>query len=73
METSHPDWLPYWQPNYTTTQCSDCHSEFNWLSIKRHHCRECGKIFCQNCWGKLKYVKVYDKEVPVCNNCFGKK
>ena len=51
------DWLPYWQPNNSSTKCEnlDCETQFG-LFNRKHHCRKCGKIFCDKCWGKLMYV-----------------
>ena len=70
-ESLNPDWLPYWQPNNDTSQCSsiNCNTLFTILT-RRHHCRKCGKIYCNNCWGKLLYVDTYGKKVPVCNSCY---
>lgn len=66
----HKDWAPYWQPNNKATKCSNekCDTFFSILN-RRHHCRKCGKIFCENCWGNLMFVKIYNKEVPVCFLC----
>lgn len=68
-ESNHPDWLPYWQPNNKALKCSTCDIYFT-LVTRRHHCRKCGKIFCNNCWGHKIFVDIYDKKVPVCNSCF---
>lgn len=74
MDRRHPDWLPYWQPNHTTDKCMLCHAPFSNVIFdggkERHHCRECGKLVCQSCWGKTKYLSAYYKAVPVCDFCF---
>ena len=71
---NHPDWRPYWQPDDTAKSCSICDKDFTYsiISLKngKHHCRECGKIVCDDCWGKLKYVATYFKEVNVCYICY---
>ncbi len=73
IENYNLDWLPYWQPNSEADRCSNtvCNSEFGFFNSK-HHCRECGKIYCDNCWGKMAYVGVYYKEVPICDICYQK-
>jgi hypothetical protein len=40
----------HWVPDSEATKCcsSECGSEFNVLT-RRHHCRQCGNIFCGEC------------------------
>lgn len=45
-----------WISDQMVTNCSDCKIEFNFL-IRKHHCRICGNIFCNNC-------ACYFKEIP---------
>ena len=40
--------LPSWQPDKATSVCSGCSSAFT-LFFRRHHCRGCGKVFCDYC------------------------
>lgn len=70
-ECYNGEWLPYWQPNNSATKCSTptCETTFN-LVNRRHHCRNCGKIFCSLCWGKESFVEVYNRKVQVCNSCY---
>ncbi len=65
------EWLPYWKPNGDSKKCDakDCDKKFGYFS-RRHHCRKCGLIFCNKCWGSLAYVKTYYKKVPVCHECY---
>ena len=37
-----------WLSDKQSTQCMSCASKFS-LSKRRHHCRGCGKIFCDDC------------------------
>ena len=37
-----------WVPDENVTKCNDCRTEFSMLN-RKHHCRNCGKIFCKNC------------------------
>jgi tetratricopeptide (TPR) repeat protein len=38
----------YWQPDKTASSCTLCSSNFTFFH-HRHHCRSCGKIFCDKC------------------------
>ena len=73
VENYHGDYLPYWQPDDKARECSNkgCDIVFG-LLYRKHHCRNCGKIFCANCWGKAVHVQIYNKEVPVCDDCYDK-
>ena len=37
-----------WQDDASVSACSTCGVEFG-LSVRRHHCRSCGRIFCDHC------------------------
>lgn len=37
-----------WTPNSVSNSCGSCHKEFG-LVVRRHHCRACGKQFCERC------------------------
>jgi lipid-binding SYLF domain-containing protein len=39
---------PRWVPDEEMETCSRCRSDFDWVN-RRHHCRHCGAVFCQNC------------------------
>ena len=39
---------PRWIPNAESINCTLCHTEFDWWT-RRHHCRNCGRIFCGHC------------------------
>lgn len=39
---------PRWVPDEEAENCTRCRSEFDWVN-RRHHCRHCGAVFCQNC------------------------
>ena len=38
-----------WVPDDNVTRCNDCSCPFTFL-IRKHHCRNCGKIFCHKCF-----------------------
>ncbi len=42
------DLRKYWMPDKACKDCSDCGVKFS-LFIRRHHCRICGRIYCNNC------------------------
>ena len=44
-----------WQPDTSTNHCKLCARPFT-FSRRRHHCRKCGDIFCEDCTTKRKVV-----------------
>eukprot|EP01096_Ripella_sp_DP13-Kostka_P013147 TRINITY_DN563_c0_g1_i8.p1 TRINITY_DN563_c0_g1~~TRINITY_DN563_c0_g1_i8.p1 ORF type:complete len:357 (+),score=152.42 TRINITY_DN563_c0_g1_i8:21-1091(+) len=60
-----------WDHDSCTTRCTECHDAFTTLN-RRHHCRNCGKIFCGPCSTKRAFVKKFGfkKKVRVCGRCF---
>lgn len=55
-------------PLYTNqASCTTCHAKFG-LVKRRHHCRNCGCVFCQGCSQKTFCLK--DEPVRVCDPCF---
>lgn len=40
--------FPSWQPDAAAAVCNGCSSPFK-LFFRRHHCRACGKVFCEYC------------------------
>ncbi|XP_066505097.1 FYVE, RhoGEF and PH domain-containing protein 6-like isoform X2 [Hoplias malabaricus] len=61
---------PIWIPDLRATMCMICTCEFT-LTRRRHHCRACGKVVCQDC-STNKYPLEYLKNQParVCDQCF---
>lgn len=37
---------------------------------RRHHCRRCGRIFCESCSSRSQLLPQYDAPVRVCDDCF---
>ncbi|KAI7883891.1 FYVE-domain-containing protein [Lichtheimia hyalospora FSU 10163] len=63
---------PVWINDIDVTQCTLCNSPFNAIR-RRHHCRHCGNIFCQECSSKsvpLPQLGYGSRPVRVCNGCF---
>lgn len=62
---------PEWSDS---SNCVRCNVPFTML-LRKHHCRKCGKTFCQQCSGKtmpLPELALYD-EVRVCESCYSRK
>ena len=62
----------YWVPNAMAISCFDCESKFSTFTVRQHHCRICGNIFCDNCSKKQLQMMNNNKIIKfrVCNNCF---
>ncbi|KAJ9462755.1 Lateral signaling target protein 2 [Diplonema papillatum] len=58
-----------WQSDTATTNCNNCNRPFT-LTLRRHHCRLCGFIFCHPCSSHT--ITVQGSLVPerVCDGCF---
>jgi len=61
---------PPWQPDEEASQCLRCSAQFG-LFKRRHHCRHCAKVFCDNCCKqKTPIPKLkYKESVRVCDQC----
>ena len=56
-----------WENNDNVKTCGACRCEFG-LFTRKHHCRACGKIFCDNCTDdKLSFE---DGSQRACYQCF---
>lgn len=62
---------PHWVPDEVADSCMACNSHFTLLR-RRHHCRNCGKIFCSRCSSYSTALPHYGllKPVRVCHQCF---
>ncbi|BFZ02350.1 hypothetical protein BsWGS_05387 [Bradybaena similaris] len=62
---------PSWLPDEQTSDCMSCQVPFTFLR-RRHHCRNCGKIFCSRCSSNFVPLPHFGHEmaVRVCNRCF---
>ncbi|XP_065314230.1 protein RUFY3-like [Gordionus sp. m RMFG-2023] len=66
--------MPYiinskWQKNDEVNECPTCHIAFSTL-IRKHHCRNCGTIFCQECSKYKINMPFSSKPVRVCLQCY---
>uniref|UniRef100_A0A673K265 phosphatidylinositol-3,5-bisphosphate 3-phosphatase n=1 Tax=Sinocyclocheilus rhinocerous TaxID=307959 RepID=A0A673K265_9TELE len=60
-----------WVPDHMASHCFNCDCEF-WVAKRRHHCRNCGNVFCKDCCHlklPIPDQQLYDP-VLVCNTCF---
>jgi len=57
-----------WAPDDQGTHCRLCEKEFN-LSRRKHHCRNCGEIFCASCSDNTMSLPSSAKPVRVCDTC----
>eukprot|EP01091_Cochliopodium_minus_P001152 TRINITY_DN1102_c0_g1_i1.p1 TRINITY_DN1102_c0_g1~~TRINITY_DN1102_c0_g1_i1.p1 ORF type:complete len:204 (+),score=24.33 TRINITY_DN1102_c0_g1_i1:19-630(+) len=61
---------PTWQPDWQASSCTSCSIDFS-LFIRKHHCRNCGKIFCDSCSQyKMNLFHLgYSTQQRVCKIC----
>ncbi|CAH8675032.1 unnamed protein product [Schistosoma rodhaini] len=59
-----------WANDSENPNCFLCQSPFN-VSRRRHHCRNCGLIFCHECSSRKMILPSSAKPVRVCDTCHG--
>jgi hypothetical protein len=59
-----------WQPDDAVSACPSCAVEFTFLT-RKHHCRACGLVFCDQCTKHRLLLPVVDakEKVRVCSGC----
>ncbi|KYQ91267.1 putative basic-leucine zipper transcription factor [Tieghemostelium lacteum] len=60
--------LALWYPDEFCSSCTRCKANFTFFR-RKHHCRQCGKIFCSKCAKKSCNVSGYTEKVRVCEDC----
>uniref|UniRef100_A0A4W3HF18 WD repeat and FYVE domain containing 3 n=1 Tax=Callorhinchus milii TaxID=7868 RepID=A0A4W3HF18_CALMI len=61
----------HWVKDDGGDSCSGCSVRFS-LTERRHHCRNCGQLFCQKCsrfQSEIRRLKI-SSPVRVCQNCY---
>uniref|UniRef100_A0A8C4X5Y0 Early endosome antigen 1 n=1 Tax=Erpetoichthys calabaricus TaxID=27687 RepID=A0A8C4X5Y0_ERPCA len=58
-----------WTEDHEVQNCMCCGKGFS-VTIRKHHCRHCGNIFCAECSAKNALIPSSKKPVRVCNTCF---
>ncbi|XP_035378000.1 myotubularin-related protein 3 isoform X2 [Electrophorus electricus] len=61
-----------WYPDHLAAQCYGCEKGF-WLATRKHHCRNCGNVFCASCCDQKTPVPSQQLFEPsrVCKACYG--
>uniref|UniRef100_A0A3Q3H089 RUN and FYVE domain containing 1 n=1 Tax=Labrus bergylta TaxID=56723 RepID=A0A3Q3H089_9LABR len=57
-----------WLKDDEATQCKQCQKEFS-IARRKHHCRNCGDIYCNHCSGNEMALPSYPRPVRVCDMC----
>uniref|UniRef100_A0A5F9CE20 RUN and FYVE domain-containing protein 1 n=1 Tax=Oryctolagus cuniculus TaxID=9986 RepID=A0A5F9CE20_RABIT len=57
-----------WLKDDEATHCKQCEKEFS-IARRKHHCRNCGHIFCSTCSSNELALPSYPKPVRVCDSC----
>jgi len=58
-----------WQSNAEAAKCKICDKDFT-MARRRHHCRNCGGIFCDKCSDNKMSLASSAKPLRVCDNCY---
>ncbi|XP_043924302.1 myotubularin-related protein 3 isoform X1 [Protopterus annectens] len=60
-----------WLPDHLAAHCCGCDSKF-WLASRKHHCRNCGNVFCSSCCNQRVPVPSQQLFEPsrVCKFCY---
>ena len=67
-----PKTIYHWIDDNSVNKCFQCGNKF-YLLLRRHHCRNCGRIFCFNCSNHFIKLQNYKDPQRVCDKCFIKK
>jgi len=62
---------PVWVPDDEVHNCTICDTIFT-FTTRKHHCRQCGNVICDNCSLKRKDING-EENLRVCDICFPKK
>ncbi|KAI7801616.1 putative RUN and FYVE domain-containing protein 1, partial [Triplophysa rosa] len=57
-----------WLKDDEATNCKQCQKEFS-ISRRKHHCRNCGDIYCNSCSSNELALSSYPRPVRVCDIC----
>lgn len=60
-----------WTDDKTVSECMKCQKTFS-VSRRKHHCRSCGEIFCNDCSNTKMPLPSFPKPVRVCDTCSDK-
>jgi len=62
-----------WVPDHAVSCCMRCRTQF-WFGRRKHHCRNCGQLYCSECSDNLAPIPSEQLYHPVriCDDCFQK-
>uniref|UniRef100_K1R651 Early endosome antigen 1 n=1 Tax=Magallana gigas TaxID=29159 RepID=K1R651_MAGGI len=58
-----------WADDNEVKECMGCNKSFS-VTVRKHHCRNCGNIYCNDCSAKEAKLVSSKKPVRVCDGCF---
>lgn len=60
-----------WVPDHAANNCMKCNTAF-WFGRRKHHCRNCGRLFCSECSENSAPIPTEQLYHPVrvCDGCF---
>lgn len=58
-----------WMQDNDTHDCQKCHKTFT-MKRRRHHCRNCGGLYCATCSDNVFALAASSKPVRVCDGCY---
>ncbi|XP_071544264.1 rab GTPase-binding effector protein 1-like isoform X1 [Panulirus ornatus] len=58
-----------WQHEEDQEECNSCKQRFSAVGRRKHHCRHCGKIFCNECVSKTVPSGPHRRLARVCDVC----
>ena len=67
------EYAAVWVPDRDKLKCTKCNRDFTMLR-RRHHCRSCGCLACDDCTSKRVILKHIDSNIPLrcCDACYSK-
>ncbi|XP_046471541.1 RUN and FYVE domain-containing protein 2 isoform X2 [Neodiprion pinetum] len=68
VQQSQQNGAASWANDRLVTQCKRCNRDFN-IARRKHHCRNCGAIFCNSCSDNTIALPNSTKPVRVCDEC----
>ncbi|XP_077483804.1 uncharacterized protein LOC144093924 isoform X2 [Amblyomma americanum] len=57
-----------WMDNSETDSCLQCSAPFT-FTLRKHHCRLCGRIYCHDCCSNWLMTTASSRPTRVCNAC----
>lgn len=63
----------HWVPDADRSACEQCFTSFSRINTRRHHCRDCGGVFCAACATKfvaMPHRGFPSRKVRSCDTCF---